>query len=66
LLPEASQVGGVGCILLGGRIPYLLRRSIDSSYLLVGGCYINGLMHGEALNCVEEWNSQRKGSLYTK
>lgn len=64
--PEAAQAGDVVCILFGGRIPYLLRRSIDNSYLLVGECYISGLMHGEALNCVEEWTSRRKGSLYTK
>ena len=57
--PEASQVRNVACILLDGRIPYLLRRSIDRSHLMVGGCCINGLMHGEALNCVEEWNFQK-------
>lgn len=58
--PEAAQAGDVVCILFGGRNPYLLRRRNDTSYLLVGECYVNGLMHGEALNCVEEWNFQRK------
>jgi hypothetical protein len=58
--PEAAQAGDIICILFGGRIPYLLRPSSDDSYLLVGECYINGLMYGEALNHAEEWGVQKK------
>jgi hypothetical protein len=58
--PKGAQVGDVVCIFFGGRNPYLLRRSSGDSYLLVGECYFNGLMHGEALSGIEEWNFQKK------
>ncbi|KAL1600761.1 hypothetical protein SLS60_007149 [Paraconiothyrium brasiliense] len=44
-----AQRGDRICILQGGRVPYLLRRITDGTYVLVGECWVQGLMHGEAL-----------------
>jgi hypothetical protein len=38
-------------IIRGARIPFLVRpTSVAGEYLLVGECWIKGLMEGEALN----------------
>lgn len=36
-------------IFKGGRIPYIIRPRTDGTYTLVGECWVQGLMHGEAL-----------------
>jgi hypothetical protein len=47
--PLTGQVGNIVCILSGGNVPYLLRRCEDRTYLIVGECYVHGIMFGEAL-----------------
>ena len=52
--PDTLQEGDVLCVLGGGDVPYILRpvKSNDYSkmkYLLVGECYVDGLMSGEAV-----------------
>lgn len=49
LIPEHAQTGDVICVLLGGPTPYVLRPVDDGNYILVGECYVYGLMNGEAL-----------------
>lgn len=48
--PRAVQSGDVVCVLVGGTVPFVL-RPIDTSesYLLVGPCFLQGVMYGEAL-----------------
>jgi Heterokaryon incompatibility protein (HET) len=46
--PEATCVGDVICILLGGSMPYILRTK-DDRYELVGECFVHGLMDGQGL-----------------
>ncbi|KAF2810809.1 HET-domain-containing protein [Mytilinidion resinicola] len=46
LAPLRVQVGDVVCILLGGDVPYLLRKC-GESYILVGEAYVHGIMYGE-------------------
>ncbi|UKZ81947.1 hypothetical protein TrVFT333_009726 [Trichoderma virens FT-333] len=49
--PDALQEGDVVAVLRGGKTPFLLREVTDddggSSWILVGECYVHGLMNGE-------------------
>lgn len=48
--PEDMQEGDVVTVLHGGQTPFVLRRRGDQSgWILVGECYVHGLMNGEAL-----------------
>lgn len=49
LIPDDAQTGDVVCVLLGGPTPYVLRPVGDGDYILVGECYVYGLMNGQAL-----------------
>ena len=46
--PKVSQPGDVVCVLFGGKLPFCL-RPLGDRYLLVGECYVHGLMNGEAI-----------------
>jgi hypothetical protein len=48
LAPPDTQVGDSLCILLGGRVPYILRPKDGGVYELVGESYVHGFMKGEA------------------
>lgn len=43
------QPGDIVCILFSGPVPFILRRD-GEYYKLVGGCYVHGIMYGEAVN----------------
>ncbi|EWY79698.1 hypothetical protein FOYG_17183 [Fusarium oxysporum NRRL 32931] len=45
--PLDMQAGDEVCVLLGGKIPYLLRPQGDKTYSLIGEAYVHGIMHGE-------------------
>ena len=48
--PGKVAIGDSVFVLLGGSVPYLLRQACDENeYSLVGECYVEGLMKGEAL-----------------
>ncbi|CZR59900.1 related to heterokaryon incompatibility protein het-6 [Phialocephala subalpina] len=47
--PKALEAGDVICVLFGARVPFCL-RPIGKRYLLVGECYVHGLMNGEAIS----------------
>jgi Heterokaryon incompatibility protein (HET) len=46
LVPTATQRGDKVCVLYGFVVPFILRRKADH-YILVGDCYMHGLMQGE-------------------
>jgi hypothetical protein len=46
--PPTLKEGDVCCVLFGAKVPFILRR-LDSQHLLVGECYIHGIMRGEVL-----------------
>ncbi|KAH8805255.1 heterokaryon incompatibility protein-domain-containing protein [Xylogone sp. PMI_703] len=46
LAPPKTQVGDLVCVFLGTDVPIVIRRS-GPNYVLVGECYIQGLMTGE-------------------
>jgi len=48
--PGSIRKKDLVCVLLGGRVPFILRRmSTSSSHILLGECYAHGIMKGEAL-----------------
>ena len=57
--PAALEVGDKVCVLLGGKVPFCL-RPIGRSYLLVGECYVHGLMKGEAIGMLARNNLDEK------
>lgn len=46
--PKVTQPGDIVCVLFGGKLPFCL-RPLGDRYLLVGECYVHGLMNGEAM-----------------
>ncbi len=49
IVPAATRVGDLVCVLFGGQVLYILRSiSQDPLYEFLGECYIHGLMDGEA------------------
>ncbi|KAF6528934.1 hypothetical protein HZS61_000246 [Fusarium oxysporum f. sp. conglutinans] len=54
--PDIMQAGDMVVVLYGGRTPFLLRRKDDGTWILVGECYVHGMMNGEVfdLDGVEE------------
>ncbi|KAJ4406180.1 hypothetical protein N0V82_010181 [Gnomoniopsis sp. IMI 355080] len=53
--PAKMSTTDVIVILYGGNTPYVLRPVPNTErYTLVGDCYIDGLMHGEAVDTVPE------------
>jgi hypothetical protein len=50
LAPKAARPGDVVAILLGCRCPVVLRPCSDSLFLIIGECYVHGLMDGEILS----------------
>jgi hypothetical protein len=43
-------------ILKGGKVPYILRPSAAGRYRLIGGAYVHGVMHGEAVTDINDTN----------
>ncbi|KAL8987174.1 MAG: hypothetical protein Q9177_003592 [Variospora cf. flavescens] len=49
MAPEACRENDCIVVLLGCQSPIVLRPTDDGSFIVVGECYIQGLMDGEAL-----------------
>jgi hypothetical protein len=54
LLPIPTKHGDRICILQRCAVPYVL-RPIGDHYVLIGGCYIHGIMQGEVIEKGVEW-----------
>ena len=50
--PKVTKPGDVVCVLFGGKLPFCL-RPLGDRYLLVGECYVHGLMNGEAMEMMD-------------
>jgi hypothetical protein len=49
--PLDTQPGDKVCIIYGTPVPFIIRRCEEKQgYTLVGECYIDDIMHGEAIN----------------
>jgi hypothetical protein len=45
------MAGDLVCILFGRDVPYVLQPTeVEGQYLLIGKCYIESLMQGEAID----------------
>ncbi|KAF4628619.1 hypothetical protein G7Y89_g9533 [Cudoniella acicularis] len=38
------------CILLGGQMPFIIRENNVGDHMLIGRCYVQGLMNGQAMD----------------
>jgi hypothetical protein len=47
-VPEGAETGDLICILYGGEVPYVLRPQHNGYNVVVGECYVDGIMYGEA------------------
>jgi hypothetical protein len=52
LAPSAAAVGDVVAIIYGCNFPVLLRPAGEENYTVVGECYVDGLMDGEAVEAL--------------
>ncbi|KAL2061112.1 hypothetical protein VTL71DRAFT_7385 [Oculimacula yallundae] len=51
--PTGMQQGDQICVLLGCQITLVIRR-VERHYLIVGACYVYGMMKGEVVKSMEE------------
>ena len=62
--PAKMRPGDLVVVLFGGLVPYVIRhaggmarveggRRVDE-YIILGDCYLHGIMHGEAIDAMEE------------
>jgi len=55
MVPNEAREGDTICILLGAPIPLVLRPSASTvGHVLVGGCYVNGIMRADAISYLKE------------
>jgi len=55
LAPGCAREGDLVVVLFGGELPFLLRpANVNGAFYMVGGAYIHGLMHGEAVTAWEK------------
>jgi hypothetical protein len=48
-VPNHTAVDDVICILYRSEVPHVLRLQENGKYIVMGECYVHGVMHGEAL-----------------
>lgn len=55
-VPNSAEPGDAVCILAGGTVPVVLRKATwlnNDSWVLIGECYIEGVMEGEFMRAME-------------
>ena len=57
--PAVMRPGDIVCVLFGAQVPFILRRK-DSRYQLVGESYVHGIMHGEAIEMMEDGELEKQ------
>ncbi|CAI6085741.1 unnamed protein product [Clonostachys chloroleuca] len=60
-IPHTSRAGDVVCVFVGAETPFIIRPTGRETYTMIGECYIDGIMDGEAM----EGSSLPDGSLDT-
>lgn len=54
-VPRAAQTGDIISLMRGSPVPVVIRPSQQGkSYLMIGQCYIHGIMDGEAVTGKED------------
>ena len=46
---QQAKMGDTIAIVNGCRTPLILRRRDSDGYILIGDCYVHGIMYGEAM-----------------
>ena len=49
LCPESTEPADVICIIFGADVPFVLRPLQNGHFLIVGECYVDGFMDGQAI-----------------
>lgn len=57
--PPSMVQGDKVCIIFGCKVPLLLRE-VDGAYLLVGECYVFGMMQGEMIEELDNGRLEKK------
>ncbi len=47
--PAEMQPGDLICVFFGGPVPWVIRQD-GEDYVLIGECYVPGIMNGEAIH----------------
>jgi hypothetical protein len=50
LSPSLARIGDEIVILLGGKTPFILRKTGEKGYRFIGECYVHGMMTGKGLS----------------
>jgi hypothetical protein len=50
--PKMMRKGDLICVLLGSKVPFIMRK-VDNHFILLGECFVLGLMDGEAIDWLE-------------
>ncbi|OCL04967.1 HET-domain-containing protein [Glonium stellatum] len=61
LAPSEAKSEDIVCILLGASVPFILRPK-ENAFRLIGQCYVQGAMKGEALKRFNKTTSDEKVS----
>ncbi|VUC22235.1 unnamed protein product [Clonostachys rosea] len=48
-IPPFSRAGDLVCVFVGGETPFIIRPTGRETYTIIGECYIDGIMDGEAI-----------------
>ena len=58
LVPLLSELGDAVVIIPGLATPYLLRMvSSSEDAVVIGPCYVRGVMNGEVVSSTDQWDS---------
>ncbi|KAK1752662.1 heterokaryon incompatibility protein-domain-containing protein [Echria macrotheca] len=61
-VPVGTRVGDQVVVLLGAKVPFVLRKYEDcDGFYLIGECYVHGVMDGELLEDLDEAKKRQGG-----
>ena len=65
LVPTRAAKGDLICVFMGGAVPFVIRRTDNGQFRLLGECYVHGLMDGKALDMVldVDWMEEKNITL---
>ena len=52
LAPKGSRPGDMICVIQGFNVPMVIRK-VDNHFILIGTCFVKGMMHGEIVTLLE-------------
>jgi hypothetical protein len=53
IVPDNTRVGDFVCIFEGGKVPFVVRREGKSGGVLIGPCFVHGMMDGNMFESVK-------------